>query len=84
LDEEEVKPCIQDRLRSAAMRSKEIFASWPVISLILIISIIIVALPEILTHLIGRKVLIPIFSEISLENRFTILFSFSIVTFSSL
>jgi len=84
MDEESEKPCIQDRLRSAAMRLKEIFASWPIISLIVIISIFIVARPEILTNLIGREVLIPIFSEVSLESRFDIIFSIAMILLVSL
>jgi len=83
LDEDAVRPCIQDRLRSAAMRSKEIFAVWPIICLTILI-LIIITLPEILTIAIGRKVIIPIFSQISLEARFGILFSFTVALFSSL
>lgn len=84
LDEEEKRkaPCIQDRLRSAATRSKEIFASWPIICLTILV-LIIITLPEILTLTIGRKVIIPLFSQISLEGRIGILFSFSVVLFSS-
>lgn len=83
MDEESAKPCIQDRLLAVAVRSKEIFASWPIICLTIII-LIIITLPEILTLIIGRKVIIPILSEISLEGRLGILFSFSVALFSSL
>lgn len=85
MDEEkkEKAPCIQDRLRSVAMRSKNIFASWPIICLTIII-LIIIKLPEILPIIYGREVMIPILSEISLEGRFVILFSFSVAIFSSL
>lgn len=82
MDEEKLKPCIQDRLRSLATRSKEIFASWPVICLTILV-LIIITLPEILTLTIGRKVIIPLFSQLSLEGRIGILFSFSVVLFSS-
>ena len=83
LDEEAAKPCIQDRLRSIISRARYIFASWPIICLTILI-LIIITLPEILTLTIGREVIIPILSQISLESRFTILFSFSVALFSSL
>jgi len=83
LDEETVKPCIQDRFRSIISRARDIFASFPIICLTILI-LIIITLPEILTLAYGREVIIPIFSKISLENRFMIIFSFSVALFSSL
>lgn len=80
--DETVKPCIQDRLRSIAVRSKGIFASWPIICLTILI-LIIIKLPEILSIIYGREVMIPILSEINLEGRIGILFSLSVILFSS-
>jgi len=42
-----------------------------------------IVIPEILPILYGREVIIPIFSQISLEGRFTIVFSLSVILFSS-
>ena len=83
MDEEAEKTWIQDRIRLAATRSKEIFASWPVICLTILI-LIFITLPEFLTLAIGRETIIPILSEISLEGRFAILFSFSVALFTSM
>ena len=48
-----------------------------------IVILMFIVIPEILPILYGREVIIPIFSQISLEGRFTIVFSFSVILFSS-
>ncbi len=75
-------PWIQDRLRSAATRSKETFASWPVIfqSIVTIFFL----LPEILNTFIGLEGIMPILSEIPIRSRIDIILSFSIAIFASL
>lgn len=75
-------PCIQDRLRSAATRSKELFASWPVICISSVL--IFLLLPEILSYLLKEKVILPILSNISIDIRISLVFSSSIAVFSSI
>lgn len=82
MDEETVKPCIQDRLRTIAVRSKDIIEFFQIICLTIILLMFIV-IPEILPIIYGREVIIPIFSQISLEGRFTIVISSSVILFSS-
>ncbi len=81
LGEESAKPCIQDRLLSAATRSKDIFASWPILFQFIIL--IFFLLPEILDSLLGIKGIMPILSEIPIEGRIGIIFSSSVAVFSS-
>ena len=50
---------------------------------ITMIILMFVVLPEILPILYGREVTIPIFSQISLEGRFTLVFSLSVILFTS-
>jgi len=78
MDEEAAKLCIQDRLRSAATRAKEMFASWPIF-FITILFLIFITLPEFLTLAIGRETIIPILSQISLEGRFGIFSSIAMI-----
>ena len=72
-----------DKVSRARARARDIFSYFPILCLTIII-LIIITLPEILTLTIGRETIIPILSEISLEGRFAILFSFSVVLFSSI
>lgn len=78
-DEETVKPCIQDRLRSIISRAaRDILASWPTICITILI-LIIITLPESLPIIYGREVTIPIFSKISIEGRFGIFSSVAMI-----
>lgn len=74
-------PCIQDRLRSLATRSKEIFASWPIICQQIILIVLI--LPEILNRIFGKEI-INILPEFTLEIKINFILGTSMALFTAM